>query len=160
MTTYYCVDKSLLKILSSGPTPEVWGNISGMKDLPYNELSDLSWANYPNNGFLTREDVLAIGISESDINIADGLYKKSTVPNNVTSRQLRLSLLDAGILTDVDSAINAISDATLKTSTLIEWDYAQSIARYNSLVLNVISSLGKTEDQLDDIFIKAATFDK
>ena len=160
MTTYYCVDKSSLKILSSGPVPEVWANISGMKDLPYSELSDLSWANYPNHGFLTRTDVLALGISESDIDIADGLYKKFTVPDSVTSRQLRLALLDNGILTDVDTAINAITNTTVKTSTLIEWDYAQSIARYNSLVLNVISSLGKTEDQLDDIFIKAATFDK
>ncbi len=69
MTTYYLCNKTEKVVISVGPLPEVWGNISGMADLNYDAVNDLSWAGYPNIGFLTEKDALRIGIPQSFIDL-------------------------------------------------------------------------------------------
>lgn len=74
MALMYCVDKENKSALSAGPVPDVWGTISGMADLDYASLSDLTWAGYPNHGFVTRQDALTIGVPEASIQQAESLW--------------------------------------------------------------------------------------
>lgn len=148
MTTYYCIDKKNKIVLSSGPVPEVWGNISGMTDLDQATLADLTWANYPDYGFLTREAALALGISAESLDEADYKQKKLLVPDTITMLEFRLGLLKIGRIADVE---NAIKNPAVK----LEWEYGTSVERYNSSLVNVLRTIGLTDDQIDDLFIDA-----
>ena len=76
------------------------------------------------------------------------------VPAEVTMRQARLALLGAGLLDDVESAINAMSDPA-KAAARIEWDYSNTLRRDHPLVATLGAGLGLTGGQLDDLFIAA-----
>ena len=155
MTTVYNIDKQNNQVLSSGPVPAVWGTISGMSDLSEQDLADLTWAGYPNYGFLTREAALARGITVSQLDQADYLYKKLTVPEKVSILQMRLALLKANLLASVETSIANIQDATERATAQIEWQYAQEIPRNNFLANLLKTSLNLSEDQIDDLFIAA-----
>lgn len=73
---------------------------------------------------------------------------KASIPSVVSMRQARLALLQAGVLTQVDAAIDAQGDEAAK----IEWNYAQEVKRDWPLVLQVTQGLGMTEQQVDDLF--------
>jgi hypothetical protein len=148
MTTYYCIDKENKTVLSAGPVPEVWGNISGMKDLDQEDLADLTWANYANYGFLTRGEALEFGILSKDLDYADYIAKKLSVPEIITMRQLRLALLNIEKLDDVENAITDRSDK-------IEWEYATEINRYGSRIINILQTINMSENDIDDLFILA-----
>jgi len=72
-------------------------------------------------------------------------------PTSVTMRQGRLALLQAGLLTQVQSAIDAQSDAEK-----IEWEYAQTIDRGSPLVAALAAALSLDDAALDALFINAA----
>ncbi|NDG04093.1 MAG: hypothetical protein EB121_01880 [Alphaproteobacteria bacterium] len=74
------------------------------------------------------------------------------IPFSVTMRQGRLALLQAGLLSQVQSAISAQGEAAV-----IEWEYAQTIDRASPLVARLAASLGLDESQLDALFISAAS---
>lgn len=76
------------------------------------------------------------------------------VPPEVTMRQARLALLGAGLLDDVETAIDAMSDPA-KTAARIEWDYSNTLRRDHPLVATLGAGLGLTGGQLDDLFIAA-----
>ena len=149
--TYYCIDKKNKTVLSSGPVPEVWGNISGMKDLDQTALADLTWANYPDYGFLTREAALALSISAESLDHADYMQKKLEVPELISMKQARLTLLNIGKLDDIESAI-------VDRSVRIEWEYSTTVNRFNSAIVDIFRSIGMTEDQIDDLFISAKNY--
>jgi hypothetical protein len=67
----------------------------------------------------------------------------------LTMRQARLALLDAGLLDEVEAAITTPSDR-------IWWDYSTTVERNHPLVDAVLTALGKTETEIDDMFIGAA----
>jgi len=101
------------------------------------------------------------------VNIADSMtteeyeawetnYKKSLVPMQVTMRQARLVLLQAGLLDDVELAINNIADETIKRAIQIEWEYAQDIKRDWQALIMVTQQMGMTDEQLDNLFIEAS----
>jgi hypothetical protein len=156
MATVYCIDKEHMKVLSSGPVPEVWGTISGMKDLTAEVLADLSWAGYPFYGFLSRDAALAVNIPEADLNNADYLYKKLTVPEKITLRQARLALLNLNLLDLAETVISNIQDTTKRRAAQINWEYAEYINRTSDLVSVLEQGLPLTVDQMDDLFIAAA----
>ena len=61
MTILFQVNKTTKEVRNaSGQQPEYFSNITGMADLPYSEISDLTWAGYPDEGFLIEADVLAL----------------------------------------------------------------------------------------------------
>jgi hypothetical protein len=126
-----------------------------MSDLSEQDLADLTWAGYPNYGFLTREAALARGITVSQLDQADYLYKKLTVPEKVSILQMRLALLKANLLPSVETSIAGIQDATERATAQIEWQYAQEIPRNNFLANLLKTSLNLSEDQIDDLFIAA-----
>lgn len=83
-------------------------------------------------------------------------YRKSLVPEKVTMRQARLALHAAGILSQVQPAIDALPDPP-KTLAQIEWYYSSEVFRNREFVNMLGSQLGLTDEQIDDLFIQAAT---
>ena len=67
MNAYYLCDKKNKVALSFGVLPQGWGTIVGMADLPYEMVSDLNWAHYPDHAFLTEAEALVMGISAQSI---------------------------------------------------------------------------------------------
>lgn len=78
------------------------------------------------------------------------------VPQFVTMRQARLALLGAGLLDDVDAAINGLPSPQ-KEAARIEWEYSQEVQRHNGFVSVLAPMLGLTEAQTDALFVQAAT---
>ena len=76
------------------------------------------------------------------------------VPVEVTMRQARLELYAAGILQDVEDALDALDEPN-KTSARIEWDYASVVERNSSLVAMLSSALGLSESYVDALFVAA-----
>ena len=77
------------------------------------------------------------------------------VPASITPRQARLALFGEGLLDQVLTAINSMSEPNKSVAT-IEWEYASSINRADAWVSTLSESLGLTSDQLDDLFIVAS----
>lgn len=78
------------------------------------------------------------------------------VPEQVTMRQARLALLGAGLLANVDTAIDSLPSPT-KEAARIEWDYSSTVERHRGLVQSLGAAMGLTDAQLDTLFIQAAT---
>ena len=76
----------------------------------------------------------------------------SNVPGVVTMRQARLALLQSGLLDEVEAAVNAADQATR-----ITWEFSSEVQRGNAFVATLASALGLTNQQLDELFILAAT---
>lgn len=67
----------------------------------------------------------------------------------LTMRQARLALLNMTLLDDVEAAITT-------TENRIWWDYSTTVERSNPLVISVLTALGKTNTEIDAMFISAA----
>lgn len=78
------------------------------------------------------------------------------IPQEVTMRQARLALLDTGLLSNVQTAINGLPEPA-KTKAQIEWDYSNALQRSNSFVATLGGALGLDSEALDNLFIQAAT---
>lgn len=70
----------------------------------------------------------------------------------VTMRQARLALLDAGLLNDVDIAVAGAGRAVQ-----IDWEYATTVERASPLVEAICVGLGLTEEQINQLFEDAST---
>lgn len=77
------------------------------------------------------------------------------VPSEVTMRQARLALHQAGFLSTVEAAINAMPEPP-RTAARIEWDYSNAIQRDNQFVSQLGAILELSSSQLDELFIQAA----
>lgn len=77
--------------------------------------------------------------------------RKSKVPKEVTMRQARLALHESGLLDAVVDAITNSSDEVLK----IEWEYARDVSRDWERLVLLATSLGLTDEELDNLFILA-----
>lgn len=77
------------------------------------------------------------------------------VPQVVTMRQTRLTLLGAGLLPMVDAAIAALPSPQ-KEAALIEWDYSSEVYRDSAFVLTLADTLNLSTEQLDSLFTQAA----
>jgi len=82
--------------------------------------------------------------------------RKARVPAEVTMRQARLALLQANLLAIVATAIAGLPSPQKEAAT-IEWEYSQTVARNRPFVLMLGAALGLSEEDLDDLFILAAT---
>lgn len=78
------------------------------------------------------------------------------VPSSVTRRQARQALLLAGLLDQVQIAIDAILDPVQRGMLQIEWDDGQTFDRDRSTVLTIGAALGLDDAGLDGLFIQAA----
>lgn len=73
-------------------------------------------------------------------------------PQSVTPRQARLALLQAGLLDQVQAAVDAAGGATK-----ITWEFATTIERNSPLIETLGGSLGLTSEQVDTLFRFAST---
>ena len=74
----------------------------------------------------------------------------------VTMRQARLALLQQNLLSQVETAIAAMQEPE-KSQVSIEWEYASTVERTSPWIGTMGTALGLTEEQLDDLFVLAAT---
>ena len=74
----------------------------------------------------------------------------------VTMRQARLALLQQGLLAGVEAAINLMPEPD-RSKVSIEWEYASTVERMSPWMSAMGAALGLTEEQLDDLFILAAS---
>lgn len=75
-----------------------------------------------------------------------------SIPTVVSMRQARLALLQSGLLGVVNQAITAGNEADK-----IAWEYATEVQRSDTLVQNLASGLGLSEQDLDNLFLLAST---
>lgn len=75
---------------------------------------------------------------------------KALVPSEVTMRQARLALLDAGLLASVNTLLSADERAK------IMWEYATHVYRNEPLVLSMQQATGMTDLQIDELFVAAS----
>jgi hypothetical protein len=74
-----------------------------------------------------------------------------TVPQVVSPKQARIALLNAGLLDQVQAAVDAAGGATK-----IAWEYATEISRTDPLIETLAQSLQLTDAQVDQLFTAAA----
>lgn len=79
----------------------------------------------------------------------------ASIPVSVTMRQARLALLNAGILTQANDAINTMTGIE-GDAARIEWEFSNEVRRDSALVSGIGSSLNLTNVQVDDLFIAAS----
>jgi len=106
------------------------------------------------------EEQVAIGLADDKTELTAGELELHInppvviiIPSSVTMRQARLALLQAGLLTTVDTAIANGTDEAMK----IEWEYTTSIERDWSSLITLTTAIGMTSEQLDDLFLLAST---
>ena len=77
------------------------------------------------------------------------------VPASVTMRQARLALHAAGLLGQVEAAIEALPEPN-RTVARIDWDYASEVHRASEFVTLLGAALKLDKQSLDDLFLKAS----
>ena len=80
-------------------------------------------------------------------------------PPSISARQIRLWLVTrAGVtMAQVDAAIDAIPDQTLREATRVEWDYAPWIDRSHPMLGPLAAALGLDEAAVNQAFREAVT---
>ncbi len=80
----------------------------------------------------------------------------------VTMRQAQLALLGAGLLDDVEAALDALPETTeaeikFAKAARITWEKSSTVQRDNPLINFLAGQLGLTSEQIDELFALAAT---
>ena len=99
--------------------------------------------------YLLPADCTPITDEEAQAIQADIEANKPVVIPTITMRQARMMLLNEGLLDEVNLAITTPEQK-------IWWDYSTTVERNHPLVNAVLTALGKTETEINDMFIAAA----
>jgi hypothetical protein len=92
-------------------------------------------------------------LTESEIE-----QRKPLPPQTCTPRQFRLALINAGVNLDtVETLIDSIEDQTEKQIVRIHWEYSLEIERQHPMAVALMTTLGFTEEQMDELFVYANT---
>lgn len=78
------------------------------------------------------------------------------VPRQVTRKQARKTLALAGLLSQVQPAIDAVADPQTRMLAQIDWDDSATFERDNPTLLMLAETLGLSNSQVDALFIQAA----
>lgn len=84
------------------------------------------------------------------------ILESALTPAKVTMRQARLALLQAGLLSQVEDAINALPEPA-RPAARIEWDFSSEIFRDRDFVIMLGNTLGLDSEEMDNLFITAST---
>jgi hypothetical protein len=80
------------------------------------------------------------------------------VPESISPEQLRLWLIDHGILgSTVDAAIASIQDAVARERVRVQWEYGLEVVRSSAWLAALAPVLGLDDAALDQAFREAAT---
>lgn len=90
--------------------------------------------------------------------VPEGLFgaPSNGVPAEVTMRQARQALHIAGLLTDVEAAIDAMTEPPRELAR-IAWEHSQVIERRAPFVLQLAAALGMSDAEVDALFVSAAS---
>ncbi len=80
----------------------------------------------------------------------------AVIPESVTMRQCRIALLGAGLLDAVQSSIASMPGVDGERAR-IDWEYALEVRRDWPLIAYMAGDLGLTDEQVDALFMTAAT---
>jgi len=84
-------------------------------------------------------------------------YKKSLIPQELTPRQIRLSLIQSGmILSDIDIMIDNLEEPNKSVVKTLR-EYSLSYERDDEMLIEFAKQLGMNDEQLDWLFILWAT---
>lgn len=83
-------------------------------------------------------------------------YVAPSIPTSITMRQARLALLQAGKLSDIDTAL-AYLPSPQKEQAKIEWEYGSEVERHNGWIESLAPMLGMTDEDVDGLFVLGAT---
>lgn len=84
-------------------------------------------------------------------------YTPLIVPQVISRAQAKLALLGVGLLSAVQSAIDAVPDPAMRAAMQIEWDDRLTFERTNPTLIALATGLGMSSTQLDQLFIVGAT---
>lgn len=127
------------------------------KELADAGLSGLPFA-WSDDGTITFDDAMPESQRLAVLAVYEAHNPQSPapdVPQVVTMRQARLALLGAGLLQQVDQAINVLPEPQ-QSAARIEWDYSSEVHRDRDFVQQLGQALGLSDEQLDALFIQAA----
>lgn len=118
--------------------------------------ADSAWiaANHPTADLLQDGVFVSPGATRASANNYT-VVVPVVMPAEVTMRQARLALLQAGKLAAVTAAIDSMPSPD-KEAAQIEWEYSNTLRRDHPLVAALGPALNLTGEQLDDLFITAA----
>ncbi len=146
------METTLDNVIAASEDPTPFGILRAITNTSIN----IDNAEYPigdvPEGLLSAADVAVVQSVITALEAASLDPAPIQVPQTVTMRQARLALLSAGLLDTGNAAILAAGGAAQ-----IEWEYASEVVRTSALVSGMAAALGMTEQQLDDLFILAAT---
>jgi len=113
----------------------------------------------PGSGFQFSGDVYPDGIVFDDPTVVrptlaqvQAQMAKPVVPQSVSRLQAMVALSQAGLLAAAQNWV-ATQDAT----TQLIWNSASTFSRQSALLATAAAALGWTSDQVDQLFITAAT---
>lgn len=98
--------------------------------------------------YLLPADCIAITDEEARAIQAEQEANNPIVIPNISMRQARLALLADGLLDDVEAALST-------PEYKIWWEYSTVVERNNYLVNDILKILGKTDSEIDQMFIGA-----
>ena len=78
------------------------------------------------------------------------------IPHSITRAQARAALILAGLIGQVQPAIDAIVDPLQRALVQNDWDNRLTFERDNATLLALATALGLTDAQLDDLFVQGA----
>ena len=84
-------------------------------------------------------------------------YPMPSVPQSITRAQAIGTLILAGLDDEVQPAIDAIADPILRKLAQNDWDNRLTFERDNATLNHLAQAIGMTSEQLDQLFIQAAT---
>ena len=77
----------------------------------------------------------------------------ASIPRSLTRRQFKLALIRLGLFETVENMVAATSDLELR----VTYQEAQDFERNHPMILQMAEYLGKTDAELDDLFILGGT---
>jgi len=92
-------------------------------------------------------------IAMSDEEVAMHLNPPATTPSVVSAWQIRKALNQTGLRASVEAAVAASGDHDL----IDGWEFAGEFFRNDPLVVGMGAALGKTDAEMDALFVLAAT---
>lgn len=95
---------------------------------------------------------IEINCETGEASVIDVAPLPPTVPMAVTPLQMRRALRASGLKAGIDTFLSQAGEEAIEA-----WEYAVEIRRDDVLVNMAATALGKTTQELDDLFLLAAT---
>ena len=87
----------------------------------------------------------------------EALIRQREISNiKLTPRQARELIIRSGLFTTVETVINSIEDETERLIARNYWEYSEVLERNHPVLLALVSALGITDEQLDNMFKEAS----